>query len=253
MAKKTESNPFDFNTEVELNASESRKLDMTPILIGTSNTRAQELMVKVSKTPELFELANTAIDGGQPQDLIDLIKAVYSDEDIHADSMILNGANDDQLSRLLESRRSDRSKAKAKGPRKNITVCKTYIAAMYAEMLIREYWQKPYAGTSSLPTDIKALAEDQEALVAKIRSLQSKKSRLKKLAGYDIEAKTELEEVEDEIERLNALRPTTRVVTKTVIKDMGADQLRSLLKAIDPETLPEAEQQKYTDLMAKLG
>ena len=146
MAKKTDSNPFDFSAEQSA-TSESRKLDLTPILIGTSNTRATELMQSVSKKPELHVLANKAIDNGQPQDLIDLIKAVYDDETIQTDSKILEGADEDQLSRLLESRRSDRSKAKAKGPRSNITVCRTCISAKYAEMLIREYWQKPYAGT----------------------------------------------------------------------------------------------------------
>ena len=248
MAKKTENNPFEF-IAVQDNSSESRKLDFTPILIGTSNTRATELMQTVSKTPELFELANTAIDGGQPQDLIDLINAVYDDETIKTDSKILDGADEDQLSRLLESRRSDRSKAKAKGPRSNITVCRTYISAMYAELLIREYWQKPYAGTNAVEVN----TNDMDAIVSRIRSLQSKKSRLKKLAEYDEDARNDLEEVEAEIDRLNELRPNSRTVTKTVVKDMPTEQLRAVLKAIDPSSLPEDEQAKLIDLMAKLG
>lgn len=248
MAKKTDSNPFDFSAE-QSTTSESRKLDLTPILIGTSNTRATELMQSVSKKPELHALANKAIDNGQPQDLIDLIKAVYDDEMIQTDSKILEGADEDQLSRLLESRRSDRSKAKAKGPRSNITVCRTYISAMYAEMLIREYWQKPYAGTNA--NDVNP--EDLDAVISRIRSLQSKKSRLKKLAEYDQQARAEFAKVEAEIERLNELRPTTRTVTKTVIKDLSSEQLRQLLKAIDPASLPEDEQAKLVELMTKLG
>lgn len=248
MAKKTDSNPFDFSAEQSA-TSESRKLDLTPILIGTSNTRATELMQSVSKKPELHVLANKAIDNGQPQDLIDLIKAVYDDETIQTDSKILEGADEDQLSRLLESRRSDRSKAKAKGPRSNITVCRTYISAMYAEMLIREYWQKPYAGTNA--NDVNP--EDLDAVISRIRSLQSKKSRLKKLAEYDQQARADLTEVEAEIERLNELRPTTRTVTKTVVKDLSSEQLRQLLKAINPDSLPKDEQAKLVDLMNKLG
>ena len=86
-----------------------------------------------------------------------------------------------------------------------------------------------------------------------MKSLQSKKSRLGKIAQYDADAKKELEETEAEIARLNALRPSVRVTTKTIIKDLGIDQLREVLKNIDPKSLPEDEQAKLLELMKKIG
>lgn len=246
-------NPFEFE-QSNTTSTESRRLDFTPVLIDKSNLRASDLMMQVSKKPELFAIANKAIDNGAPQDLIDLIKAVYNDDQIKADATILDGCDENQLSRLLESRRSDRSKSKKKNPRSNISVCRTYISSMYAELLIREYWNKPYTGQAgSAAIDIDALKDDQDALSRKVKSLQSKKSRLGKIAQYDINAKKELENVEAEISRLNALRPSVRVTAKTLVKDIGVDQLREVLKGIDPASLPADEQQKLIDLMAKLG
>lgn len=240
-------NPFEFSSEQQATAG-GRKLDYTPSLINLSNSRATELMQKVSKNPELHVLADRAISGDTSA-LIELIRTVFDEDTIKTDSQLLEGADEDQLSRLLESRRSDRSKAKAKGPKSNISVCRTFIASMYAELLIREYWQKPYAGTTANSIDPHDLA----AVTSRIRSLQSKKSRLKKLAQYDQTAKEELRAVEDEIDRLNILRPSTRTVSKTVVKDVEVEQLREILKSIDPETLPEAEREKYMQLLAKLG
>lgn len=252
--KATSSNPFDFSAATASTSSESRKLDLTPILIGTSNTRAQELMIAVSNNPELHALANTALESGEPKDLIKLITVVLGEELIKTDSKILDGADEDQLSRLLESRRSDRSKSKSKGPKSSVLVCKTYISSMYAELVIREYWAKPYTGQANTEDfDAASLAGDQDAITRKVKSLQSKKSRLKALAAYNADAKIELEEVEAEIARLNELRPNTRTTTKVVVKDMNVDELRALISGIDPKTLPEDAQAKYLELMAKLG
>jgi hypothetical protein len=125
---------------------------------------------------------------------------------------------------------------------------------MYAELLIRSYWNKPYTGQAgSAEIDIDALKDDQDALSRKVKSLQSKKSRLGKIAQYDANARKELEEVNAEIDRLNALRPTVRVSAKTIVKDIGVDQLREVLKGIDPASLPEDEQAKLLELMKKLG
>jgi hypothetical protein len=242
-------NPFVFDS-VQSNATQSRRLDYTPDLIATANARAQELMIAVGKKPELFELANRAIDGGNPQDLINLIEAVHSKETIHTDAKLLEGADENQLSRLLESRRSDRSKAKKKGPRSSALVCRTYISAMYAELMIRDYWQKPYAGSS---TGIKVDTDDLDTINRRIKSLQSKKSRLKKLAEYDADAQAELKDVEAEIDRLNQFRPNSRQQSRTVIKDLNVDQVRSILLQLNPEELGEEERQRYEALMAKLG
>lgn len=240
--------PFQFEQSATTDKAGVRKLDFTPMLINTADTRASELMVTVSKKPELHALANQAIDTGETTALFDLIHAVYTDEQIAEDAQILAGASEDQLSRLLESRRSDRSKTKAKGLRSNVQVCRNWISCGYAEILVRKAWDKPYDGPAH-----ELDASDLEAVNAKIRSLQSKKSRLNKLAGFDAEAKKEFEAVEAEIERLQALRPGTRVQTKTVLKDASVDDIRNILKAIDPADLPESERVAYEELMAKLG
>ena len=247
------SNPFSFEQSTTA-STESRRLDYTPALIDLSNRRATDLMMNLGKQPELFDLANKAIDGGNPSDLIDLLKAVYNDETIHADAQVLDGCDENQLSRLLESRRSDRSKSKKKNPRSSAVVCRTYIASMYAELLIREYWNKPYTGSSSAETfDLDSIKDDVDAIGRKVRSLQSKKSRLSKIAVYDSNAKNELQKVEAEIARLNSLRPNTRTKTTTIIKDESVDQLRAVLSAINPETLSEQEREAYAKLIAKIG
>lgn len=242
-------NPFVFDN-TQSDTTQTRRLDYTAELIATANSRAQELMVAVGKKPELFDLANLAIDGGDPQDLINLIAAVYDDETIKSDAKLLDGADENQLSRLLESRRSDRSKAKKKDPRSSALVCRTYISAMYAELLIRDYWQKPYAGTA---TGIEVDEDDLDTITRKIKSLQSKKSRLRKLAEYDEAAQVELQEVEDEIDRLNQLRPNGRRQSRTVVKDLSIDQVRSVLLQINPDELSGDELSRYEALMAKLG
>lgn len=251
MAKTTTQNPFETLSAAVTN-EQSRKLDYTPVLISTAEARAHELMLATAKKPELHKLANSALDGAAPE-LINLISAVFDAETIKSDAACLEGADEDQLGRLLESRRSDRSKTKAKGPRSDIRTAQRYIATMYAELMIRDYWQKPYAAPVSQVIDEDALKADQDALNRKIRSLQSKQSRLKRLAAHDAGAQAEFEEVQADIERLKELRISTRVVTKQAVKDLQVDELRSVLSAIDPETLSEEDQASYIELMKKIG
>lgn len=244
------SNPFEFAAN-GTTPNQAHKLDYTPALISLSNSRAADLMIRVSKTPDLHALANSAVDNGDVDDLIKLINAVYNSEVIDVDAEVLDGCDDDQLARLLESRRSDRSKAKAKGLRSSSAVCMTYISSMYAELLVRVKTGKPYSGTSSSVKDLDE--SDLKAVTARIKSLQSKQSRLNKLAQYDTDAADELKTVKAEIARLNALRPGTRVVTQTTIKDVNVDVIRNALKQVKLEDLDEEQVKQYEDLMAKLG
>ena len=254
MTKKTTTNPFEFINEGNENDTNSRKLELTPVLINTSNARAVELMRTVGQEAKFHDLANKMLDELEPTDLIELIEQVFGQEVIKADSKILEGADDEQLSRLLESRRSDRSKSKSKGPRLNVAVCQSYISAMYAELLVREYWNKPYVSTSAnIELDYDELAKDQDALNKKIRSLQSKKCRLNKTAPFVESDANQLEEVLSEIDRLKSLRVgTERVSTKTIIKNASVDELRKALNLIDTETLDEDQQQKLENLMEQL-
>jgi hypothetical protein len=257
MKKTTESatdtaalNPFEFGKATV--AGGSRKLDYTPALIDLSNRRAQHLMISLAKEyPHLIDLSNTMLDSGNPQDCIDLLGSVYGHDVQLEDAEILNGCSSDQLARLLESRRSDRSKAKAKGLRIDAVACRTYIASMYAELLVRIKMDKPYAGSAQAPslTDESDLA----AIDGRIKSLQTKKSRLKKLVAYEESAREEYQAVELELARLNSLKPTGRVAAKTVVKDVQYDELRAGLKLVDTSKLDEKQLKAYEILMAKLG
>lgn len=246
-------NPFDFANAAEQPTNQSRRIDYTPQLIALSNQRATELMHSVKDRPELFELANKVITDCDVNELITLIGSVYDDDAIQADSQILVGATDDVLSRLLESRRSDRSKAKAKNPKSNVNVCITYFSAMYAELLIRSYWKKPYSSTGSADVSDASYTEDREALERKIKSLQSKKCRLTKTAPYVQADKLALQEVDSEIERLSNFRPNTPVSAKTVLKGLDLDQIRNILKDVDLSTLSPEKKAEYDAILAKIG
>lgn len=242
-------NPFEFTQEQDT-AKSSRKLDFTPQLIARSNQRATELMVTVAKDSELHDLANKMVDDSNVQDLIALINAVYTPETIKADAALLDGCDEQQLDRLLESRRSDRSKAKAKGLRQSRAACVTYISSMYAELLIREKTGKAYqSNTATMEVD----TDDVDSIKRRVKSLQTKTCRLRKLATYDASAARELEETEAEIARLNSYRPNTRAAAKQSISGVEVAALREMLKTIDASKLNEDELARFNELVKKLG
>ena len=246
-------NPFDFSAMPVENKSESRRLDYTPALIDFANRRAQELMLnQVKLRPDLTSSVQKVLKDLNPNDLADLLTD-YFGETIDSDAEVLDGCDDNQLGRLLESRRSDRSKAKTKYSKQpNMSNCKSYLSAMYAELMIRVQTGKPYSGsTNGQSVDVDE--SDLEAISRRVKSLQSKKCRLKPLAEYDDSAREDLEEVEAEINRLNSLRPNTRATTKVVVKDLSVDQIRAALKSISVEDLTEGEAEKYFELLQKLG
>lgn len=255
LSKEVQSNPFVFNEEINTE-SNSRKLDLTPQLITLSNSRAVELMKAVSKDVSLHEAANLALDRAETTDVINLINTVFDEAKLEADAEFLRNADEDQLSRLLESRRSDRSKAKSKGPRTSASVCQTFISSMYAEMLVRIAMNKPYqATTGSSEIDYNELEADQDALNRKIRSLQSKQSRLRKTAEYVEEDKLALAEVMSEIDRLKALRinNSENVVSKSVIKNVDAEVLRTALGKVNLADVDAETAEKIQKLMSQIG
>lgn len=246
----TNVNPFVFENGTVENGV--RKLDHTSALIGLANTRATDLMKSVSTDrTDLIDLANRMMDNGDRDDLVQLIKSVYDDGQIATDATeALTGADDNELDKLLESRRSDRSKAKNKGIKSNVSVCKTYISAMYAELMIRSMTGKPLSDSNkSVDIDYDALGADMDALTKKVKSLQTKKCRLTKLANYDQTAREELQKTNEEIARLNALRPSTRSTSKTAVKSISVDTLRDALSKLDASQVPE----EVLELMKKLG
>ena len=240
------SNPFDFLSAGQTE-SKTNRIAYTPALKAQSEARTTELIHAVAKDQAKLDLFKECIETGKAVKMIDLIKSVFDEETIHTDSLILSGATEKEFDSLLESRRSERSKARA-NKIVSMDQAHKFFSAMYAEILVREAWNKPYeaAGTELDQSDL-------DAVNRKIKSLQSKKSRLNKLASYDAQAKKELMEVEAEIERLGSLRPNSNVSSKTTIKSADVDTVRAALKQLDMSALSEDEQAKVLALMAKLG
>jgi hypothetical protein len=250
----TMSNPFSFD-ETETTETKSRELSLTPQLVSVSNDRARNLIKTVGNKPELHDLANQMLDAGNVLDLLDLIQKVYTPDDIQSDAKFMEGADKDELSRMLESRRSDRSKSKKAGLRHSINNTVTYISSMYAELMIRSVTGKPYTGSSTTTsTDIESIKDDRAAIDRKIKSLQSKKSRLNRIAQYDPAAKKELDSVIEDIDRLNQFRGNTRTSAKVVIRDAGLENVREALTGLQADnSVDEQTRDKIAELLKKIG
>lgn len=243
----TNLNPFAGIGTADTKESGFKKLDHTPELMNTSNRRAHEALVAMPKKPELFATANTVLDNGTYPEAVNLLTQIIGQDVISEDAKFLNDATDEELSSLLESRRSDRSKTKAKGLRSNIQITEKFLSCVYAEMLVRIASGKEYNPDTA--TDVL----DEEDLIAvgkKIKSLQSKACRLRPLAKYDDDAQAQLDATDAEITRLSSLRPNTKT---TSVKSIPADELRAMLKEIDPAELPDDRRAQYEALIAKLG
>lgn len=237
-------NPFD-NLEAVVTKQTTRKLAYTDQLQATARSRAIEL-TKACTNPELANKANEMLATGSVDILLSLIYEVFSDGVIKEDAAFMELASTDELAKMLESQRSNRSKAKRSGLNAMTNVL-GFISAMYAELMIRSISGKAYAASGNKLTDDRTeLAADSELLTKKINSLASKKSRLSKLAIYDESAKAELEQVEAELKELRGMRPER---TKTVVKSKLQDEVRAALASLDEKDMtPE-----LLELMKKLG
>lgn len=240
----TTTNPFD-NLEAIVTKQTTRKLVYTDQLQAAARSRAIEL-TKACTDPERADKANAMLATGNVDTLLGLIHDVFTDETIKEDAAFMEHATEEELAKMLESQRSNRSKAKRSGLN-TMTNVLGFISAMYAELMIRSVSGKAYnASGNKLTDDRSELAADNELLTKKINSLASKKSRLSKLAIYDASAKAELEQVEAELKELRGLRPER---TKTVVKSKLQDEVRAALSSLDEKDMtPE-----LLALMEKLG
>lgn len=246
-------NPFAFATEELSTSSAIRRLDYTPALQEKARAMATELIKTVAdrQDAELIEKANQMMDTGSAETLFSLVQDVFGDEAIVEASQVLQGCAEDDMPKMLESQRSNRSKAKKAGIRSKMTNCVAYVSAGIAEMLLRQAMGKPYQGAGrNTELDTEALTGDPEALRRRINSLASKKSRLSKLANYDEKARAELDEVEAQLAELRGMRPdkSKTVVTKSVQLKAVREALQSL-SAEELEALPES----MRELARKLG
>ena len=245
---KTEtSNIFTFAEDTSPVASTgTRRLDYTPVLQEKARGMALDYIKTVSTKAgvdaELATRTNAMLDSGDAGLLFAELTTCFSQDTLHEAAQVLLGCSEDDLPKMLESQRSNRSKAKKAGVRTKMTTCVAYVTAGLAEMLIRDAMGKPYQGTGRPESlDAAALAGDPEALRRRINSLASKKSRLTKLADYDTKAATELAETENELAELRALRPekTKTVVSKSAQLATVREALRSLTEE-ELAALPEA-------------
>ena len=226
------------------------QIRFTAQLNTIADQRATEAFRMATQDKQLFEQANAVFDSGDANQLFDFLEKTVGNN-LEADAKILDGATEKEFDSMLESRRSDRSKTKAKGLKSSVNIATKYLATGYAEMLVRKAWNKPYDATQSTS---ELDTEDVDAINRKIKSLQSKKSRLTKLVELgDADAQQQYDEVVAEIDRLAQFRPTTRTQGKSIVKDIDADTIRAALSAIDQSTLTEEQQAKIADLMSKLG
>lgn len=248
VAEETIVNPFANLDSSSAASTGTRKFDFTPQLQAISQQRANELVSRTQTDKALADQATKMLQGNTT-DLIELINLAYTVKEISDDAAFLKAASADELDGMLESRRSDRSKTKAKGLTKMTTIL-SYIAAMYAELLIRENTGKPYQ--SNLTTEL-FVSDDKEAITKKIKSLQSKQSRLNKLAAYDVSAAAELADVKAEISRLNELRGTARVSTSTTVKSVEVDKLRTALADLDVSSMDEAALKNFENIKQLLA
>lgn len=230
-AETTVVNPFENLTAVTTTQSGTRKLAYTAVLQDKARAMTTDLIRRAGGDATLAPLANAMLADKTPESLLAFINAGIDAESMSAAALVLDGCPADDLPKMLESQRSNRSKAKRTGLTAMPKVI-DYVASMVGELLIRERTGKAYSTTGKLPTDHDTLAADQDALVKRINSLASKKSRLVKLAAYDTAAKAELDAVEAELQDLRALRPNK---SKTVVKSIKLDDVKAALAAMSEE------------------
>lgn len=243
MAKKnntTETMGFVFTEASEAKASTGRTIPGSTELISICNQKALDAIKLASTDKDVAGLA-TDVQTGNHEALVKFVEATVE----VPSAEMLAGATDDELSRLLESRRSDRSKAKKAGLM-TIDSLRRYISAWIAELVIRESTGKAYKAPSATAYG-EFESTDSEEITKKIKSLQSKKCRLNAQAKMCLSAgietpeniRNELAEVEAEITRLNAMRGTTPRTAKVKTVDVVPtnEQLRAALAGMSAEEL----------------
>lgn len=205
-------------------------------LIAASNQRGKQLIEIVKTDKAIGAQLMDCLKSGTAPALFELLEGSFS-EQIIEDSEFLSGATESQLDRLLESRRSDRSTTKRKGF-KTLKAVMDYLAAGYAELVIRQASGKEYSATRGIELD-----GSEDAIKRRIASLRSKQSRNKKLALLDPVVATELEEVKAEIERLQGL------LGKAPSSKQLKSDLMSELKKLDLASLPPETADRIRKLM----
>lgn len=236
---KTEAMGFNF-TGTSAQAVTGRTIPGSQELISTCNTLALDAIKLASTDPEIGKLA-AAVQSGDHEALVAFVdKAVEV-----PDKSMLDGATEDELSRLLESRRSDRSKAKKAGLTTLDTI-RRYISAWIAELVIRAASGKAYKAPSTGFSVEDMDGADRDTITKKIKSLQSKRCRLNQAyraivaaGAQNAELKNQIDQLDVEIKKLNDLRGVQPKAVKATNTVPTNDQLAEYLKSLSPEELQD--------------
>lgn len=228
--KTTMENPFVLGAEVSTHTN-SRTIHGAAELIAQCNALALDAIKKASTDAEIGTLAAAMQTGGvaELQAFVEATVKVPTTD-------VIKDCSEEELNRMLESRRSDRSKSKKAGLT-TIDNIRRYVSAWIAELVIREASGKAYKapGTSELGS---FESTDYEEITRKIKSLQSKKCRLSAVLKYgpNETVEAEVKAVQAEIDRLNAMRGTkARVKSTDAVKSMSLDDLRASVAAMSDE------------------
>lgn len=231
-----------FGVSEEATQTTTRGIPAAQELGNASRELTMDLFKKMTKDAELGSKVSDAVNTGEYQPMVDVLNSVFDEASFKL--AVLDSITEDEQKRLLESRRSDRSKTKKAGF-KTLEDYRRYISAVIAEMMVRNALGLTYkSSTAGVSYDIDELAQDQDALNRKIRSLQSKVSVLRKDIQYKPDnwpGHTIIKSTEAEIEELKARRISTHTTaTKTVsmkavqnsIAAMSAEEREELLATI---------------------
>lgn len=196
-----------------------------------SQTIANEIFASISKSTdaELIASIQPILASGDYANTCELIGKFYDDATIADKTSFLKSCSSTELDRLLESRRSDRSKARKAGLAQNFP---RFLADVVAEKAIRLTSGKQYnqSGAGTTAIDVEALAADQVALNKKIRSLQSRISVLRSKLQYapaDHPGHAEIARLQEQVRELQAHRVST-----TTHKTVAVTDKRSLAEAV---------------------
>ena len=227
-------------------------LASTPTMVAKATEVVAEIMHTiendVEKFGELFESSKTDHIAMET-----LINETYDLNTVDID--FLKSLDEKELTSMLKSQQSKRSRAKSKPM--TVDNYRSMMNAAVCELLIREALDKPRAaggfgssGRSILeytPEEIQALGEDQEALRRVIRNVQSQKCIMKHKEGFD-----EASEAYQSILKVEAVLKDLRVVVPRQRTDKTKKMIQDALAAHDVENLKAADSKELLKMIAQI-
>ena len=224
----------------------------TPTLVAKAATVVTEIMQTiesdVEKFADLFESSKADHIAMET-----LINEAYDLSTVDVD--FLKQLDEDELTSMLKSQQSKRSRAKSKPM--TVDNYKSMMNAAISELLIRTVLDKPRAaggagfnGKSILdytPEEIQALSDDQEALRRAIRNVQSQKCIMKHKDGFD-----EASEAYQAILKVEAVLKDLRVVVPRQRTDKTKKMIQDALAEHDVENLKAADSKELLKMIAQM-